>query len=265
MARLARLGSDLGNTTSPRVAASLYWFCTFNNYDELELARLIETADEICDKYVFEKEVGESGTPHIQGKIKMKTKGRPIESFKNKKIHWEKSKCWKGAEYCCKDGTEIGVDIWVKGFDPVLAPKIYGWQLELLELLKHMKERKIYWFHEPKGGVGKTDMCRYLAIKHNALMVGGKSSDMKCAIALMKEKPKLIIINVPRVSHEYISYQGIEEVSDGIFFNGKYESGMVIFNKPKIIVFANEIPEKNKMSLDRWEIYDIIGDEIIKT
>lgn len=246
-------GSKEGNTKPSRVSASLYWFFTWNNYKNEDLALFINDCDDLCELYVMEKEVGESGTPHIQGKIKFKKKGRPIETFKIKEIHWEKSKTWKGHEYCAKDGTTPGVDIWYKGFTPVLAPKIWGWQQELVDRIPTMDtERKIYWYWEPKGGVGKTDLCRYLVLKHKAIVVGGRSQDMKYAIINSDPKPNLIVVNIAR-GHS-VSYSGLEELKDGLFFSSKYESGMCIFPKPKIIVFSNNVPDYEKWSADRYEV-----------
>jgi hypothetical protein len=147
-------------------------------------------------------------------------------------------------------------------------PEIYGWQLKVKELMDEMVERKVYWFWEPTGGVGKTDFQRWLYHKHKTEMyvLGGKAGDMKAAIAAHVEKcgvgPEWVVINQPRSSKDYFSFQGVEEISDGIFFSGKYESGMVCTRKPKIMVFANAPPIRHRegeatMSLDRWEIYEI--------
>lgn len=261
---MARHGSGGGNTSSPRIAASLYWFFTYNNYKQEDVALLSTLFDEQCEWYVFQEELGAEGTPHLQGTIKAKKKIRPIETFSIKEIHWEKTKAIKNAqEYCSKIETRIG-KVYSKGVEYVPLPEIYGWQQMFIEMLNKFEERKIYWFFEEHGGVGKTDLCRYMALKYKALIIGGKASDMKCAIAQMEIKPKICILNVPRASNGYVSYQGLEEVSDGLFFSGKYESGMVIFNRPIMIVFANEPPDVSKMSLDRWVIHKIVGNKLVK-
>lgn len=257
---MAPRGSAEGNTKAPaRVPASKNWFLTWNNYPEEQVAPFIELCRGLCEKFVVEREIGESGTPHLQGKMTLKKKGRPIELFNciSNKIHWEKSAVWKGHEYCAKDSltTDIDVNIWFGGFEPVLAPKIWGWQQDLVDRIPNMQERKIYWYWEPDGKVGKTDLCRYLVIKHKALVVGGKATDMKCAIASLKEKPRIILVNIVRDGT--VSYGGLEAVSDGLFFSPKYESGMVIFNKPKIIVFSNEEPDTERWSKDRYDVCKI--------
>ena len=247
--------------SNKRISASKYWFFTWNNYRPDWLQNFKLDLDGKCIKYVVEHEVGEEGTPHLQGKIHLKTKGRPIELFGIKEIQWRKSVKWKGVEYCTKDGTEEGVDIWFKGWRPVLAPKIYGWQQKVVDMMPEMKTRNIYWFWEPDEQLGKTDLCRYLILKKLAWgPVGGKGADMKYAIAQLEDKPEVILVNIPHASSGFVSYTALEEISDGIFFSGKYEAAPVIFNKPKLIVFANVEPDYSQMSNDRWQVYNIRSD-----
>lgn len=123
-------------------------------------------------------------------------------------------------------------------------------------------DRKIYWFWEPNGGMGKSALCRYLAIKMNALLVSGKASDMKAALALIqkngKPMPTILLMDIPRTV-EHLSYTGMEEIKNGVFFSAKYESGMVCMNSPHFICFANREPEREKMSADRWVIKEILA------
>jgi len=257
-----RLGE--GNTTSPRVSSSKYWFFTWNNYPGSKVPSFVKSLDEKCSLYAFQEEEGEEGTPHLQGKIGLKEKGRPIEIFGSisKKIHWEKSSKWKGYEYCFKDETCVGKR-YGKGVTvpaKLQVPELYGWQEDILDLVTECEPhpRQIYWIWSKDGSKGKSALARYLAIKHNALVVGGKHSDMKAAIALVDNKPTICILDIPRCV-DHISYQGIEEIKNGIFFSGKYESGMVKMNPPHFVVLANKRPETSKLSKDRWRIFRIGG------
>lgn len=242
-----------------RIAASLYWFATFNNYTEDEL-KILLTELEKCKMYAMQEELGSVGsTPHLQIKIAFEKKGRPMEYFTCKRIHWEKSRVWKGWQYCVKDDTSNGRR-WGKGVKvpkPLICDEMYGWQLDVVAMVEEEPDpRKIFWFWEDEGKFGKSAMCRYLAIKKKALVVGGKAADMKAAIALMEDKPEICVMDVPR-SVEHISYTGIEEIKNGIFFSSKYESGMVKMNFPHFIVFANCEPDYSKLSKDRWVVRNI--------
>ena len=64
--------------------------------------------------------------------------------------------------------------------------------------------------------------------------------------------------NVPRSTDEkYISWQGMEEIKDMLFYSGKYEGGMVNDRAPHFIMFANWEPETSLLSGDRWNIVRI--------
>ena len=93
------------------------------------------------------------------------------------------------------------------------------------------------------------------------IVSGGKSADMKNQIVEYKKIhdrcPKYIILDIPRQNLDYISYQGIEEVKNMLFYSGKYEGKMIIGNKPFVLMLMNEEPEKEMLTLARWRIYNI--------
>ena len=57
------------------------------------------------DKCIIGEEVGESGTPHLQGYIHFKLAVRPMSVIPIKEIHWEKCKGNERSNilYCSKD------------------------------------------------------------------------------------------------------------------------------------------------------------------
>lgn len=237
------------------------WCFTYNNADVQLVDQM--ASDDRVQKFSAQQEVGAGGTEHVQGVLVFQEKQRPMSVFPElKEIHWELCRNYiASVQYCQKEETrKSGGKTWSVGAEvpttiSVIDPK--GWQLTLLERIPRLEDRKIYWYHEPRGGIGKSMLMKYLVVKQKALVLSGKGADMKYAITIMKEKPKLIIIDVPRSSHQYISYSGIEEVSNGCFFSPKYEAGMCVFESPKIIVFANEVPDFTKMSEDRWNLTDL--------
>lgn len=78
---------------------------TLNNYTETELKDVLDWK---CSYLVVGKEVGESGTPHLQGYVEW---GRSVRFTTLKKlndrIHWEKRRgtAQQAADYCKKDGN----------------------------------------------------------------------------------------------------------------------------------------------------------------
>ena len=94
-------------------------------------------------------------------------------------------------------------------------------------------------------------------------LLSGKATDMKYGIIKYKEKngvfPDIIIFDIPRSSQQFVSWAGIEEIKNGMFFSAKYESDMVVFDNPHVICFANEEPDYNKLSKDRWKVKKIVS------
>lgn len=252
-------------TEKSRCVPSKFWFFTWNEYPNDVVEILLETFTD-CKKYVFQKEIGESGTPHIQGCIECLTKIRPIEHFQlPKEIHWEKTRNReKASKYCCKCLTRSSENYWSKGFKfnkPIkLISDLFPWQQDIVDICKsEPDDRKIYWYWEEKGCTGKTALCKYLYINYGAILISGNHKDVKnCIVEHMKkgnDYPEIILVNLVR--GEAISYKGLESVKDGIFYSGKYEGGMCVGNPPHVFVFSNTEPNLAMLSEDRWVVNEI--------
>lgn len=80
---------------------------TLNNYTEEEYKKILDWK---CNYIVIGKEVGESGTPHLQGYVEWDN-SKKLQTLKNlnPRIHWEKRKgtAYEASNYCKKDGQFI--------------------------------------------------------------------------------------------------------------------------------------------------------------
>lgn len=241
------------------------WCFTLNNYTSDEIVTIVTELNSHSKKYVFQEETGENGTPHLQG-VFWHNKRLRLTQLKSKisdRAHFEMCRNWEASiEYCRKSETRTG-KIWQKGVPKQIKTlsesQLYDWQKEIVDIVKgEPDDRKIFWYWESTGNVGKSTFCKYLVIKHKALILGGKASDMKYGIVQYINKhgdyPENIVIDIPRTSRKFLSYQGLEEVKNACFFSGKYEGDMVVGNCPNLIIFANFKPDVEKMSKDRWVI-----------
>lgn len=265
--KLETLETGGGNTISPpvRVVPSKKWVFTYNNYP-LEMLETLETVFESFDiEYIYGQEVGDEGTPHLQGYIEAPIKIRPIEKLGlPKEIHWEKARGGRlsNIKYCSKDGKYVHSKA-LKPPRPLVLIEPRGWQLEVVELAKaEPDDRSIYWFWEVVGGVGKTALCKYLIAKHGAIVLGGKAADIKNGIVTYFNSegrtPELVIVNYARSMEQFISYEGLENIKDMMFYSGKYESGQICGPCPQLIVMANFPPDQRKLSSDRWKVTEIV-------
>ncbi len=267
------ISSPLKKKQKMQISPAKKWCFTLFNYNEEDII-------EICSKlskygrYGFQEEKTKESKLHLQGYCYFDKKRRPKSLKLNVMIHWEKMKgsLEENETYCNKVG---GLRKWgnfmVSSILKVIRDMdLYDWQKELMVILnKKPEDRKIYWIWEPNGNVGKTCFCKKLCIERRALLVGGEAKDMKFAIMNMVKidtdwKPEILLIDVPRDSGNRISYAGLEQIKQGLFFSNKYESGMCIFNPPHLIVFANEAPQIGKLSTDKIEILQIVNGKFVK-
>lgn len=260
-----------GNTKASRKRIrSRSWFFTYNNYDKLEVTHLINYFNFVECKYVFQEELGENKTPHLQGCIRFENaKSQLFQDELSKKIHWERCKNWRKAiKYCSKRETRNG-EVYhnIKNLkirktikDPMDKLELYEWQVEILNIIsKEPDDRKIYWYWNGTGKNGKSVFAKHLVLKHNAIVIGGRKKDIEYAIMTIDEDKdiNIIIMDIARSDYNKISYSAIEEIKNGLFFASKYESKMICINTPHIIIFCNFEPDKDELSKDRWVIKKI--------
>lgn len=274
MDTMETVGDAGGNTQPPRNRSvqRVCWCFTHNGYDPERLDTFADTLKTICTWYVFQEETGESGNKHLQGVLYLKKRAR-IEELKqiDPKIHWEATRSIGSSQAYCSATQKRTGELFTFGVkveaEPIELEEPRGWQLSVMKLIKTKADgRIIKWYWEPNGRVGKSSLCKYLVVKHNALVVNGKSTDMFHALTRFPNRRKIIIVDCPRSMQDYINYGAIELIKGGLVFSGKYEGDMLVYNYPHIMVFANQPPDESKMSLDRWEIHRIrvdAGDNLL--
>lgn len=261
---------------SKTISPSKRWCFTYNNYCSKDLPEFDKILGENCSIVFYSKEVGESGTPHLQGYLEFKKKTRPLTVFKNtiysSYLHWEKAKgtMMENYHYCSKDGPFF----FYKGVQQYRPLKLITpdrpYQKFILDLIKkEPDDRSIYWFYETVGNVGKTCFTKYLCEKEMALCLSGKSADVKHGVITSIEKrgttPELIVYDIPRsFNSDYLNYESLESIKSMMFYSGKYEGAQVCGNPCHLIIFSNEFPEVSKLSKDRWKIFKIKEDFTLK-
>lgn len=81
---------------------------TFNNYPE---NFDVKTLEPLCNYYVIGKEIGESGTPHLQCYLELKkqTRLKSVQVMFKSKVHVERRKgtAQQASKYCMKDGNFV--------------------------------------------------------------------------------------------------------------------------------------------------------------
>jgi len=254
-----KMKAEKGNSVRPSQRAR-YVF-TWNNYPEDADGLLKTFYLHNCKALGRGLEVAPTtGTRHIQGWFWLLKEKRITALVKLLPgVHFEAMKCDLDVnrEYCKKDNQYVEWNK-TKPVNILKDEQLYDWQKGIIRMISdEPDDRKIYWYWEPNGNSGKSTFCKYLVVKHNAFILIGGAADMKAGLALQYNKtgtlPELIVLDLPRGIRSP-DYTGIEQIKNGMFFNTKYESGMIVGNCPHLIVFANNPPATDRMSQDRWVI-----------
>lgn len=242
-----------GNTIPPpltkkkQISPAKKWCFTLNNWTEDQYSSIVPIIREKCDKWIIGKEVGESGTPHLQGFLKFKTKVRPLSVFDFSNIHWEKCKGSDEAnfKYCSKDG-----DYDMEGFPrpptTIKREEFYPWQEELVKIFEipcKWNCRTIYWRYGDIN-IGKTQFARWLCVHMGAVVIGGAN---KHILAQVQNQPAPIYIILLSYGDDQISYRAVEQIKDGLFSTafGCDNNKMEIRDAPHLLIIGNEPPDQN--------------------
>ncbi len=108
-------------------------------------------------------------------------------------------------------------------------------------------------------------MVKYIYVHlEEVIILCGKRNDI--AYQVVKNGTcKIALYDIPRTHMDYVSYEAIEMVKNGLVTTGKYEGGTICFNTPHVICFANAPPDVEKLSKDRWAIWKIENGHLLRT
>jgi len=295
--RLGHSGQGGGNIETPprKEIRSKEWCFTWNNWNLGPMVNGIHRDERLINKaklkaffkkrkatmYLVGVEKGEEKeVPHLQGyvefkqRIRLSTLRKLVGELEDNAPFWIRAlgSRTENANYCSKSGTWFSFGA-IYPEEPLNDPfenvTMHQWQKDITNIciercIPHSRE--IYWLTDEEGCAGKTSWAKHMCIKykdtHGVLYVSGKAADMKFAVADMLMEhgrcPKIIILGIPRArSALAVSYPGLEELKDGLFFSTKYKSGMVLYNTPHIVVLANSRPLENRLTRDRIKEWDL--------
>ncbi len=258
---------ELGNTHSPvppkQSPSRKGHFFTYNNYKDEDVVGIIKVLKTFSYKGKVQSEIGEQGTPHLQGMIWCNESCRDTEFKLPKQIHWQALKdTFNKSNYCGKTDTFDGKHRYSWGFpdEPaeIKCSVMWNtWTTYIRELCDEEPDgRCVNWFWSHKGKMGKTQMTRWLVKNKNASFAsGGKYTDvMNLIYHTDMNKCNCVVFGIPKGSKN-ISYSSLEAIKDGLVSNMKsFRNGSKIFNPPHVIVFANFPPNCEELMEDRWNI-----------
>ena len=144
--------------------------------------------------------------------------------------------------------------------EEMTAQKLRPWQQDLMNKLEKVPDsRKIMWYWEAEGNVGKTFFAKYMmATKGATVLDCSKKADL--IYMLRDHEGEVVLFNIVRsMEAEFMGhiYTVCESIKDDVVINTKYESCRIPMGKQHVVVFANEPPNMEKWSKDRYDVKHI--------
>lgn len=256
-------------------------------FDEIHNLKLLK--DNLrynCKKWAFQLEVGKSGYKHWQGRFslrKKKSESSLISLFKTLPnwggVHFSPTSNANTSNfnYVLKNDTRLEGP-WCDT-DPVDIPptrqmdmfnswELYPYQQKLEKISTEFCLRSIDFIYDQDGNIGKSLFSEYMESKHLAEEVPPfrLMDDIFQWVASRPIKP-CYIFDMPRgMKKDKLAdfYSGIEVIKNGVAYDKRYAAKKIRFNRPRVFIFSNKLPVFNLMSKDRWKVWTICNNDLIK-
>lgn len=242
-----------------------------------------KTLNFIAKKWCFqEEEGGHTKYKHYQIRLSLKVKRRPAELITLlKNLGLEKGHISITSDinknnsfYVLKPDSRVSGPWTDEDAVPVEVPRqikdilLREWQQSIADSADEWDTRHINVVVEQQGNVGKSVLCCYLGV-HNKGRVIPPVNDYKDLMRMVMDLPtsKLYLVDIPRaldVKKASGIYSALEEIKSGHAWDDRYKFQEKWFDCPNIWVFTNHEPPNEYLSKDRWVLWKIENEKLIK-
>jgi hypothetical protein len=135
------------------------------------------------------------------------------------------------------------------------------YQASLLQMATQFDMRKIDLIYDPVGYIGKSIFVEHLEFLGIAEEVPPfrMMDDIFQWVASRPIKPTYIV-DMPRgLKKDKLGdfFSGIEVIKNGVAYDKRYKAHKIRFDRPRIFLFTNTLPNLRLMSKDRWSIWKV--------
>lgn len=252
----------------------------FTLFDDLNTKDIRSILSDHCKKYCFQLEEGEeTNKRHYQGRMSLKVKKRKSEVIKLLGKQWNKfhvsvtsNENKNNNFYVLKEETRVEGpftdenDIYIPS--DISGITLRPWQQALKDILSQYSDRKIDIVYDKNGNIGKTTFVKHMCITEEAELLP-MCNDYKdvMRMAYCVGISKLYLIDMPRAINKeklYGFFSAIESLKGGFSWDDRHVYKRRFFDRPRICLFTNVIPDVKLLSKDMWQFWKVDNDELIQ-
>lgn len=257
------------------------------NADYYTAEELTKFLDQIASHWVFQKEKGEKGYVHWQGRMKLWDKrGLRKKALMNlmDKIDMKVPNYLRPTSNPCKDfrypmKASSRIDGPYSNKDkPAYIPKQFqleelrDWQKQVLETKDQWDTRAIHVLINHEGNIGKSTLAHWARLNEGAMVLPpmndcDKIVQSACCMAIAKQQRKscMVFFDIPRsVPQNKLAslFAGIEIVKSGYLYDWRHKFKFWDMNSPVVWIFMNQRPRLAMLTSDRWKLYELEGSKL---
>jgi len=267
--------------SSPLAGFDFRWNARAEGRDEYTPEDIKEFLKGRVKHYVFQLEKGDGGLLHYQGRVSLIKRRRYTPSLvlrlwtdSKKRPNFFKPTCnpefYKGdAFYQMKLDTRVAgpwtdkdeIKILTKQLKLFKGMTLRPYQQAIYDECSKFDMRKINLIWDTTGNCGKSILSEYLEYEGLAEEIPPfRLMDDIFAWVASRPIKRAYLVDMPRgMKKDRLGdfYSGIEVVKNGVAYDKRYNAKKVRFDRPRIFVFTNCLPNLELMSQDRWVIWKI--------
>lgn len=241
-------------------------------------------------EWTLQVEESDSGYNHYQGRmrlIKKRTKQPLLNLFKGKPPNYlaptSKENYQEEFFYAMKEDTRIREPWNDKMFKEKFTGyiprqyrdiELYPWQDAIIKSLDIFNTRHINIIYDRIGNNGKSTLAAIGELKYKCIDMPpmndfDKLMQVACNICMSKElrSPKGMFFDLPRALAKdklYGLYSAIEQIKKGKLYDWRNHYKEWWIDSPVIWVFSNHLPDEKLLSNDRWIIWELKNDILVR-
>ena len=250
-----------------------------SNAEGVTPEEMIDNLKGISKKYVFQLEKADSGYLHYQGRISLIKKRRHSEKhlllklFKIPPNYLEPTTNPEyrtgDAFYMMKEDTRVNgpwkdtdiVKTLTRQLKEFAVMDYRPYQESLVKMATTFDMRKIDLIYDPNGNIGKSLFSEHLEYLELAEEIPPfRMMDDIFQWVASRPIKRCYLVDMPRgMKKDRLGdfYSGIEIIKNGVAYDKRYKAHKIRFDRPRVFVFTNTLPNFRFMSKDRWNVWEV--------